>query len=839
VALHPRKIIKALRTGRGPLAHGPESEPASPPEQPNPPEPARTTEPPKTAEPANAPEPAVGLILGSGVFDAEWYAAQAGTEFAEPAQAVRHYLAQGRRSGLSPHPLFFPVRFRPLRWERDGADPLVTYLKGGGGGWSSVTSPFFDPARLDRSRDAGRSPLAAFLADDAGPPLPLASDAGWLRDGVTLADVREALRSELRGPDGNDAAPWQDRPAAPTRTGLTSVVVVDCDATTDVLAALAAIHQAVGTGTGAPAPSVEILLLVPGERRRAAVAAALAGLARYEARVLAVPADRGASSAVDEAVHGAHGEHVVLMSARQALREGTLHDWCTVLEESAAAAVHPVVLGDDLLLRDVGVVYPPHGKDPVPFLGGVHPDSVPWSRPWFPVPGAPLPLLARTESVRAVLGADRPRALWADVDLSQRLALHEGRPVVVARDVVATSSAPGVFDDATDPEEDLAAFHAAWERVPPGSADLFAQFRVAPVFTGLTAMTAPGRPRSWTRGLWLPAPSGTEVTPGGASGRLQVHEAPPALRWAIKTAMPADDRARQWGDYHFAHSLAAALRGLGQEAVVDYGPNDARETSYRDDVVLMLRGLRPARLPAGVTSVVWVISHPEDVTARELAAYDLRYAASLSWSSDVSSAWELPVRPLLQCTDPGRFYIDDEPVEEVAGKAVLVGNSRGKARPVAVEAVRSGVPVAVYGSRWERFLPAEVIAGQYVPNEIVRRYYRSAAWALNDHWPDMRDLGFVSNRVFDVLASGGRLLTDDVYGLDEIVRPVLPERGLARFTTPEELHALLAEGSAAWYDDATLRALSDHVRAEHGFEARAAVLLGDVVEHRTREAAGA
>lgn len=812
------RIIQGLKRGLDRGTRGQEDEPA------------RDT--PEQAVPErSAPGLAVQQVLSSGVFDTEWYEAQAGTTFADPADAVRHYLAHGRRSGWSPHPLFVPAYFRPNRWARDSTDPLVSYLEGAGDAWRSATSQLFDPARLDPAepgtQGADRSPLAAFL-EHSGPdaPLPLAPDAGWLRDGVTLSDVRAALRSQLRELDDEPAGRWQDRPGAASVTGLLSVVVVDCETTADVTAALGAVDLLVRGQDDRSVQAVEVVLLPPDESRPAVVGLAMARLFAHEVRVVPVPADRSVSSAVDEAVHGARGEHVLLMSARQAFREGTAGDWLAALAESGAAALHPVVLRRDLLVRDAGVVYPPHGKDPVPFLGGMHPDSVPWDRPWFPVPGAPAPLLARTASLRAVRAPARTTGLWADIDLSQRLAAYEGRPVIVARDLVTSRSGNGAFDDTTDPGQDLSAFREAWRQVPRGSAALFDAFDLAPVFTGQAALTVPDRPTTWTRPLWLPGPGST------GSGRLQVREATPQLRWAIKTAMPADARALQWGDYHFAGSLAAALRELGQHVVVDYGRNDARETSYRDDVVLTLRGRRVARLPADATSVVWVISHPEQVTARELAAYDLRYAASRTWSRDVSAKWDLPVRSLLQCTDVSRFYIDDEPVKDVVGKAVLVGNSRGEARPVAVHAVGSGTPVAVYGSRWEKFLPPEVIAGTYVPNEIVRRYYRSAAWALNDHWPDMRDLGFISNRVFDILASGGRLLTDDVSDLDDIVRPVLPQRGLARFATPEELHAVLAEGSEAWYDDATLRALSEHVRTEHGFRARAAVLLGDVLAHR-------
>ncbi|MEU4365346.1 hypothetical protein [Promicromonospora sp. NPDC023987] len=782
---------------------------------------------PHSAASETGPPPgsATDRILASGVFDVEWYQHQAGLTFADQAEAVSHYVEEGRRAGWSPHPLFLPARFDPKRWDHDETDPLVAYLEGANGAWEKSTSPLFDPAPAHGPLRPDRAPLASLLEDGDPQTLPLAPDACWLRDGVTLPDVREALREQVGEPVDEvdeEATSWRDSPAANTVPGLMSVVVTDCASTSEVLAALGAIEPVTRAADGRPAQPVEVVLLVPDERHQVSVGLALARLARWDVRVVSVSGPAGTVAAVTAAVHGSRGEHTLLMSARNGFREGTLADWCTAFSESGAAVVHPLVLSSRHLVSDAGVVYPPYGKDPVPFLGGMHPDSVEWPARWFSVPGAPVPLLARTESVRAVLSDDKAGDLWADVSLSQRLAVQEGRPVVVVPDLVGIRRGGAVaFDSSPQPEEDLLAFRTTWRQVPSGSADLFQAFGLSPVFLGVSALSAPEKERSWTRALWLQA-----------EARIQVVESPPSLRWAIKTAAPSADRKRQWGDFHFANSLADALRALGQRAVVDHRRNDDRFSSYTDDVVVTLRGLFAMTLPTNVTSVAWVISHPDAVTARELESYDLRYAASPGWARDVSSTWGLPVRPLLQCTDPSRFYIDDEPVPEVVGKAVFVGNSRGEARPVVMHTAASGTPIAVYGEQWEEFLPPETVAGTYVPNEILRRYYRSAAWALNDHWADMRDRGFVSNRVFDVLASGGRLLTDEIEGLDEITRTVLPERGLARFRTTEDLDAVLAEESGAWYDETSLRALSDYVRKEHSFGARAQVLLEDVLAHR-------
>ncbi len=118
-------------------------------------------------------------ILASGVFERRWYQAQAGREFEQPIQAVRHYLDQGRVRGLTPSPLFDPAWFDPGRWAAAGRDPLLRYLDGGPGAFGP--HPLFDDRAWRRAHpSAGGHPGGAvghFLAT-AGPQSSFPARAG-------------------------------------------------------------------------------------------------------------------------------------------------------------------------------------------------------------------------------------------------------------------------------------------------------------------------------------------------------------------------------------------------------------------------------------------------------------------------------------------------------------------------------------------------------------------------------------------------------------------------------------------------------------------------------------
>ncbi len=292
-----------------------------------------------------------------------------------------------------------------------------------------------------------------------------------------------------------------------------------------------------------------------------------------------------------------------------------------------------------------------------------------------------------------------------------------------------------------------------------------------------------------------------------------------ALRWAIDTAATPGRWGDLWGDTHFANSLAAALRRLGQHVGIDRRDTRNRPDRARADVVLVLRGL-PIEVPApGPVRLLWVISHPDEVTADEARRYDAVFAASPAWAGRRSREWDVPVIPLLQCTDvelchPGRA---DRP----GGGVLFIGNARrGAHRPI-VDWAAAVAEVGIVGTGWENTAHAGRLLATSVPNAEVGARYAGAAVVLNDHWADMRRGGFVSNRLFDAVACGARVLSDPIDGAEALFGGSVVTCGSA----DEVRTALLGDPDAVWPDRPTRLATAERVRAEHSFDRRAETLL--------------
>ena len=233
------------------------------------------------------------------------------------------------------------------------------------------------------------------------------------------------------------------------------------------------------------------------------------------------------------------------------------------------------------------------------------------------------------------------------------------------------------------------------------------------------------------------------------------------------------------------------------------------------DVTIHLKGRGVAPIADAQFNVVWVMSHPSEVAPGELDAADLVLAGSELLAARYRERTTTPVAIMAQAADARRFT--PGPVEpERSSRALFVGNTRSVARPSVLGAVDAGIPLTLIGSGWERYVDPGLVVLQSIPNAALPGWYRSADVVLNDHWDDMARWGLISNRVFDVLACGACIVSDEVPGMDELL-----DHSVATFTGRDDVGP-------------TVRALlvDPDARAQRAARGRSAVLAAHTWEHR-------
>jgi glycosyltransferase involved in cell wall biosynthesis len=311
-----------------------------------------------------------------------------------------------------------------------------------------------------------------------------------------------------------------------------------------------------------------------------------------------------------------------------------------------------------------------------------------------------------------------------------------------------------------------------------------------------------------------------------ARPRPRSSPSPAAPRWVITTAAPSRRVAERWGDWHLAEGLARALRQLGQHVVVQPQPDADSLASRSSDVHLVLHGLTSVRRTRGQRHIVWVISHPERFDIREADAADLVVVASEPFAAELRTRTATPVEVLLQATDPARF--SPRPVDPRHRHPVtVVAKTRDVLRRSVADALDAGIAPAIYGAGWRQLVDPSLVVADHVDNEDLPVVYSSAGVVLNDHWDTMRAWGFISNRIFDVLACGTPVVSDDVVGLRELLHDTVPTYASSA-ELGEHVRAALADPATARARAADGRAL---VLADHTFTHRARQLLDLLARH--------
>lgn len=288
------------------------------------------------------------------------------------------------------------------------------------------------------------------------------------------------------------------------------------------------------------------------------------------------------------------------------------------------------------------------------------------------------------------------------------------------------------------------------------------------------------------------------------------------LRISIKCAA-ASYRREEWGDFHFANGLANALRRLGYVVRVDCREDWYCGMAASDDVVIVLRGRIDYRPKLHQKNILWMISHPELICIDEMMGYDQVYVASEYHTGLLDQLVPGKVEFMAQCTDTDRFFFDADTWEARTDRAVYVANSRGEFRRPAKWALENDLELDIYGAGWAPFIESDRLKGGVIPNAVLSELYGASRLVVCDHWDYMRDMGYISNRVFDVLGSGGHLVVDSVRGLEDIV----PERYYDVFRTEQEFADILRAPDGT--DPEMRREAVDWVARNHSFEARAIV----------------
>ena len=298
------------------------------------------------------------------------------------------------------------------------------------------------------------------------------------------------------------------------------------------------------------------------------------------------------------------------------------------------------------------------------------------------------------------------------------------------------------------------------------------------------------------------------------------------LHVGMVVASPPIRAGAKWGDWALAWGLARSLTREDVTATVRDNSWVDHPRTRSDDVLLVLRGLGRVKRTPGQRHVLWVISHPDDVSPDECHEADLVLAGSRRLAEHLRTRTDTPVEILLQATDHRRFT--PIPTESrYRHDVTIVANTRGVYRRCVSDSLAAGLRPAIYGRGWDDLVDRDLIAARHIPNRQLPAVYSSAGVLINDHWEEMRRWGMVSNRLFDAAACGTPIVTDEVPGLEEIFGD-----SVATYASPRDLAAVVEQ---ILTDPEATRRRTDEARArviaQHTFDHRARTLLEILEKH--------
>ncbi|MDQ7993392.1 MAG: glycosyltransferase, partial [Propionicimonas sp.] len=555
-------------------------------------------------------------LLSSGLFDAGYYAAEAGVDFPSAAVAARHYVRRRAERRWSPHPLIafaaIPAAVRDT-WVKGGVAAMLAYFRSARAS-QRQWSPVFDPTQLPAGGKGAALAFIASLRDDT--VLPTSPRLGgtevtWSQarsrairtaQGIR-AQVPEVRRLNQLKPTGDaphtgwvelgrDLVDWEavSRSLPERVAGRVSIVIPayrDFRMTLDAVRFITE-HTA--------DHDIEVIVVDNGSSGPVSQALAQAVGCFPRTEVVRLPINYNFALGSNVGAARSTGEFILFLNNDTAVREGWLEPLLERLEDDAIRGVQPLLLYPDETIQCAGIEFLAADFLPaVPLAGHPAEDAravagVPFSA----VTAAAL--LMRASEVVALRGFDPIFVNGSeDIDLCLRATERFGGSfAVVPRSVVEhrESRTPG---RGLRIPENRRIFLERWRgRLPaPGSATLAA----------LGLEVAHLRPAGGVHPVALPVVVRPRQAGMDATGREV-----PRLRWSIKNPAPGGWYGQRWGDTHFIEDLGQALEAQGQEVVSFRRNAQLSPATALDDVNLAIRGMfQGSSRKSGASVVAWAV----------------------------------------------------------------------------------------------------------------------------------------------------------------------------------------------------------------------------------------
>lgn len=254
-----------------------------------------------------------------------------------------------------------------------------------------------------------------------------------------------------------------------------------------------------------------------------------------------------------------------------------------------------------------------------------------------------------------------------------------------------------------------------------------------------------------------------------------------AINTPVEYSKYLEDKTYPSGEKYLAEDMVYTFNKLGYEAKVYALEDSYSNRNFKEGYEIYLR-LHPEMLFDDYhkhldKDRIAVVYETLNYSTEQLKNADIVFTGSKKKNEEYKKAginsFYVP-----QFTRLDKFYYS--PKEELKTDVLFVGNqwniNTGLRKSIQY-GLLSGMKIDVYGKGWEKLLPQGanvVFKGKQIKGGDLKHYYSSAKIVLNDTHQFMLDNGFIPNRVFDVTASKGFLISDYNEAIEKIYGDAIP-----------------------------------------------------------------